>query len=176
MNNNYFQINFLVPPDRPDLQHFSRVDEIYLQRRIDSVEEYLIKSPTCPMDVDKEHLLAIGAFTLESSIYQLLNGWGNTQGRSTPDMDHVAPYFRSLTTSLRGLPPRFHYKGCVDFEYLMHQLQNYNLLLMILKIILQLENLLIFIQSQAGVMTQHSLMDSCQDQDHHQVYSFNVMK
>jgi hypothetical protein len=55
--------------------------------------------------------LAIGAFTLESSIRKLLNAWVNMPNRNVEDMKYVGPYLKFLLEALRRLPESYHYQG-----------------------------------------------------------------
>jgi len=99
------------PPNRPDLIKWSQAtDNSYIRQQITLVENFLIKSPDKPENID-DTLMVIGAFTLESSIYKLLNGWCNLSNRTTNDLESVSPYLKLLLQSLRRLPDKYRYKG-----------------------------------------------------------------
>jgi len=100
------------PPNRPDLIKWSQeTDNSYIRQQINLVENYLIKSQDKPENIDDDALMIIGLFTLESSIYKLLNGWCNLSNRSTNDLEPVSPYLKLLLQSLRRLPDKYRYKG-----------------------------------------------------------------
>jgi len=78
---------------------------------MDVIKINLIETDGRPEDISDDDLLAICAFTLESSIYKLMNAWGNMSKRSAEDMKYVAPYFKFLLEALRRLPQKYRYKG-----------------------------------------------------------------
>jgi len=101
-----------IPPDRIDLKYLeNKTTETYIKQQIKVVQLKHQQNSHLFKELNLDDLLIIGAFTLESSIYKLLNGWGNTKNRSVNEMIHVSPYLRLLLESLRRLPPRFHYEG-----------------------------------------------------------------
>jgi len=100
------------PSNRPDLLKWSQgTDQAYIRQQIELVNDHLIHSSTKPENIDDEALMIIGAFTLESSIYKLLNGWCNLSNRTINDLESVSPFLKLLLESLRRLPDNFRYKG-----------------------------------------------------------------
>jgi len=80
-------------------------------QQIDLIKVLLLEADDRPQGVSDDDLLAIGAFTLESSIYKLLNAWGNMSNRNVEDMKCVAPYLKFLIDALRRLPECYRYRG-----------------------------------------------------------------
>jgi len=99
-----------IPDYRPDLKNLNLTED-YILQQIDLVKALLLEADDRPQGVSDDDLLAIGAFTLESSIYKLLNAWGNMSNRNVEDMKYVAPYLKFLIDALRRLPECYRYRG-----------------------------------------------------------------
>lgn len=105
-------VHVSCPPNRLDLQHWiEATTPEYLQQQLQIIDYYLLQSPSCPLDVDRDSLLLISSFTLESSIYKLLNAWTNRSQRTTEELKFCSPYLRNIIVALRSLPPKYHYEG-----------------------------------------------------------------
>jgi len=95
------------PEYRPDLIETAKnTTEQYILHQIEIIKTLLIDSEDRPEGISDDDLLAISAYTLESSIYKLVNAWGNMG-----DMKYVAPYLKFLLEALRRLPESYRYQG-----------------------------------------------------------------
>jgi len=101
-----------VPEYRPDLIETAKnTTEQYILHQIEVIKTLLIDSDDRPQGISDDDLLAISAYTLESSIYKLVNAWGNMPSRNMDDMKFVAPYLKFLLEALRRLPESYRYQG-----------------------------------------------------------------
>lgn len=53
-------VHVSCPPNRLDLQHWiEATTPEYLQQQLQIIDYYLLQSPSCPLDVDRDSLLCI---------------------------------------------------------------------------------------------------------------------